>query len=65
MQGVSVSAIQSIKCPHCRKEAPLAGNPYRPFCSKRCKMIDLGTWASDGYSIPGEKAPEKDEESED
>ena len=59
-----MSAIQSIKCPHCRKEAPFAGNPYRPFCSKRCKMIDLGTWASDEYRIPGEKAPEKDEDYE-
>ncbi|HJV64433.1 MAG TPA: DNA gyrase inhibitor YacG [Geomonas sp.] len=59
-----MSAIQSIKCPQCKKEAPLAGNPYRPFCSKRCKMIDLGTWANEGYRIPGEKAPEQEEEEE-
>jgi len=30
------------------------GNRWRPFCSERCKMIDLGTWASDGYVVPGE-----------
>jgi uncharacterized protein len=61
-----VTAIQSVKCPHCGKEAPLAGNPFRPFCSKRCKMIDLGNWASEGYRIPGERASseEEDEESE-
>jgi uncharacterized protein len=59
-----MSAILTVKCPHCRKETPLADNPYRPFCSKRCKMIDLGTWASEGYRIPGEKAPDQDDEPE-
>ena len=54
--------ITTVKCPHCRKEAPLAGNPFRPFCSERCKMIDLGTWATEGYRIPGEKRPEQDDE---
>lgn len=57
-----MSSIQTVKCPHCRKEAPLVGNPFRPFCSERCKMIDLGTWASEGYRIPGEKAPQRDDE---
>jgi endogenous inhibitor of DNA gyrase (YacG/DUF329 family) len=28
-------------------------NRWRPFCSERCKMIDLGTWASDGYVVAG------------
>lgn len=61
-----MNAITTIKCPQCRKETTLAGNPYRPFCSQRCKMIDLGTWADEGYRIPGEKAPESgDEESGD
>lgn len=57
-----MSAITTVKCPHCRKEAPLTGNPYRPFCSERCKMIDLGTWASEGYRIPGEKVRTDDDE---
>lgn len=30
-------------------------NPWRPFCSERCKLIDLGQWASDGYRIPVEE----------
>lgn len=54
-----MNAVTTIKCPQCRKETPLAGNPYRPFCSERCKMIDLGTWANEGYRIPGEKAPQE------
>jgi len=57
-------AITTVKCPHCKKEAPLAGNPFRPFCSERCKMIDLGAWATGQYAIPGEKAPQEDDESE-
>jgi hypothetical protein len=56
----------TIKCPQCRKETTLAGNPWRPFCSERCKMIDLGTWATEGYRVPGERAPDsEDEEPED
>jgi len=31
------------------------GNPYRPFCSKRCKLIDLGSWIDERYVIPDEK----------
>ena len=54
-----------IKCPHCQKETVIGPeNPSRPFCSERCKMIDLGTWASEGYRVPGEKAPQDDEDSE-
>jgi len=64
LQGCPMSAIQSVKCPHCRKEAPLSGNPFRPFCSERCKMIDLGTWANEGYRIPGEKAPHPQDDDE-
>lgn len=33
-------------------------NPFRPFCSKRCKLIDLGTWLEEGYSIPAEEDTE-------
>jgi endogenous inhibitor of DNA gyrase (YacG/DUF329 family) len=37
-------------------------NPWRPFCSERCKMIDLGAWASEEYKVPGKKEEEEDEE---
>jgi endogenous inhibitor of DNA gyrase (YacG/DUF329 family) len=39
------------------------GNPDRPFCSERCRLIDLGAWASERYRIPGEAvAPEADDD---
>jgi endogenous inhibitor of DNA gyrase (YacG/DUF329 family) len=49
-----------MKCPRCHKETTLEGNPYRPFCSERCKLIDLGRWAAGEYRIPtNEKPPEE------
>ncbi|RJQ14677.1 MAG: DNA gyrase inhibitor YacG [Nitrospiraceae bacterium] len=42
-----------IKCPTCKKWTEWKDNPFRPFCSERCKLIDLGAWASDEYKIEG------------
>ncbi len=52
-----------MNCPICRKEVA-AGNPEFPFCSERCRTIDLGNWASGRYVVPGEPKPEpgKDED---
>jgi endogenous inhibitor of DNA gyrase (YacG/DUF329 family) len=56
---------KKIKCPVCKKETIWDENPFRPFCSERCRLIDLGKWASEDYRIPGEKKEipenEKDE----
>ena len=41
------------KCPMCEKKGIRA---FRPFCSKRCKSIDLGNWVTGAYFIPGEDA---------
>ncbi len=56
-----------IICPVCKKTTTWEENPWRPFCSERCKLIDLGKWASEEYRIAGEKEEkkEKDEERED
>jgi endogenous inhibitor of DNA gyrase (YacG/DUF329 family) len=40
-----------IKCPTCRQKTEWRDNPFRPFCSERCKMIDLGAWATEEYKI--------------
>ena len=40
-----------VKCPKCSKEVLWDNNKWRPFCSERCKMIDLGTWAKEDYRI--------------
>ena len=42
-----------VNCPACGKPAPFdASNPFRPFCSERCKLIDLGQWANENYRVP-------------
>jgi endogenous inhibitor of DNA gyrase (YacG/DUF329 family) len=41
----------TIRCPICRKTVPF-NDPNMPFCSDRCRIIDLGNWASEAYSIP-------------
>ncbi len=53
-----------VSCPQCRKKVAWHGNPFRPFCSERCKLIDLGKWAEGEYSIPGQPAPGEEEENE-
>ena len=41
-----------VKCPICKKPVEWSEkNPWRPFCSERCKLIDLGEWASDAPSF--------------
>src|SRR5204862_5125163 len=42
-----------LKCPTCGKPVEWKDNPWRPFCSERCKQIDFGRWTSDEYRVPG------------
>lgn len=47
-----------MKCPICKKEVPLNA-PEMPFCSERCRLIDLGKWADEEYRIPIAGPPAK------
>jgi len=50
-------AIIMVTCPTCKKPVPwVAEQHYKPFCSQRCKLIDLGDWATEAHKIPGEPA---------
>lgn len=40
------------RCPTCRQPVDWEQSEYRPFCSERCQMIDLGRWASEEYRVP-------------
>ena len=54
---------QGVKCPTCRRDIDWSSSPFRPFCSERCRMIDLGAWLSEQRSITGDTAqPESDSE---
>jgi len=50
-----------VKCPRCGKEVAFETSPFRPFCSERCKLIDLGKWVSGQYRIPT-ASPDDEEE---
>ncbi len=46
----------TVKCPTCQQSVVWAAdNPYRPFCSQRCKLIDLGEWAQERYTVAAEE----------
>ena len=46
----------NIVCPTCKCEVKWEESDYRPFCSERCKLIDLGVWASEDYVIDNESS---------
>jgi endogenous inhibitor of DNA gyrase (YacG/DUF329 family) len=49
-----MSKTAKITCPHCQKPSTWStGNPYRPFCCKRCQLLDLGDWAAENHRIAG------------
>ena len=52
-----------MKCPICKKEVTLQGD-FFPFCSERCKIIDLGNWASEKYVISTPIQPEESDQQE-
>lgn len=45
---------QTYPCPQCKTLTRWDNNAWRPFCSERCKLIDLGDWATERHAIPGE-----------
>jgi uncharacterized protein len=48
-----------VRCPACGGDSVYANsNPYRPFCSERCKNMDLGAWANESFRVPDTKPPE-------
>lgn len=54
-----------VKCPECKKTVVWDSEAkWRPFCSQRCQLIDLGEWASEGHRIAGEPVPETENEDE-
>jgi endogenous inhibitor of DNA gyrase (YacG/DUF329 family) len=54
--------MTTVPCPTCAR--PVEWKPesrWRPFCSERCKLIDLGAWASGQHAIPGEEVKDEGE----
>jgi endogenous inhibitor of DNA gyrase (YacG/DUF329 family) len=49
-----------VSCPICHKMIEWEGNRFRPFCSERCKLIDLGHWAAESYRVPSKSEEEEE-----
>lgn len=61
MAGGTDDGVKQVPCPRCGRPAlfsPL--NKWRPFCSERCRSMDLGAWASESYRVP--TRPSEDDE---
>lgn len=55
--------INEIPCPTCKKSVPWTEESlYRPFCSQRCQLIDLGEWSEEKFSIPAVEGPDGEED---
>jgi endogenous inhibitor of DNA gyrase (YacG/DUF329 family) len=55
--------VKTVACPRCGAPTPYSPqNKWRPFCSERCKIIDLGAWAAESYRVPSEDQQLPDEE---
>ena len=51
--------VPRVKCPTCQREIDWSQSPFRPFCSERCRLIDLGAWLAEKHAIPGEPVPDE------
>src|SRR6478672_9300665 len=57
----SIGMPVTFRCPICGKSVE-SSDPNMPFCSDRCRVLDLGNWATDKYSIPGNSTELEDSE---
>ncbi len=56
--------MTNLRCPICGKAFDPQNSKSLPFCSDRCRQIDLGRWLKEGYSVPVERTPEDEEEAD-
>ena len=60
-----MAAPRFVPCPQCARPVEWAATSrWRPFCSARCKTIDLGAWAAESYRVPVAESPEPDDQAE-
>ena len=58
---VNKAGDRIVRCPACGGDSVYGpANPNRPFCSSRCKGIDLGAWASEEFRMPTDAPPDDD-----
>lgn len=51
--------IRKVRCPTCKKEGDWFQGTYGPFCSKRCKLVDLGKWLNEEHKVSEPLQPDQ------
>ena len=51
-----------VKCPNCKTEFLYHSSEHRPFCSERCRMVDLGHWLEESYAVPAQNLTLEEQE---
>lgn len=55
----------TVDCPTCQRRVPWTPESrWRPFCSERCRLVDLGAWATERYGVPVDAGPDDETEGE-
>jgi endogenous inhibitor of DNA gyrase (YacG/DUF329 family) len=49
-----------VNCPQCKKKFEYYSSEYRPFCTERCRLIDLGQWLNESYTVPVTKLTQEE-----
>ncbi len=50
-----------VVCPTCKKKFNYYSSTFRPFCSEKCRLIDLGQWLTESYTVPVQKLTEEEQ----
>jgi endogenous inhibitor of DNA gyrase (YacG/DUF329 family) len=65
-QGLArIDLVRTVRCPTCGVLVDWSTEPNRPFCSPRCRLLDLEGWANERFRIPGEEIPLDEERRDD
>jgi endogenous inhibitor of DNA gyrase (YacG/DUF329 family) len=50
-----------VECPNCKKKFNYYSSTFRPFCCEKCRLIDLGQWLTESYTVPVQKLTEEEQ----
>lgn len=50
-----MNKIVEVTCPTCKKKFNYYSSEFRPFCTEKCRLIDLGQWLTESYTVPVQK----------
>ncbi len=55
-----MNRVLNVQCPHCHKTFAYHSSAFRPFCSEKCRLIDLGQWLDGSYAVPAQELSDEE-----